>query len=209
MEKKSSCVKWLEIFSNFRNGSVMTEIIKNEEPFIREPYWFSPLYRDDFRLYRTFEIEGIKKPADYPLEGDGTLWDGICKDDVARKFLFIRAVDSPEDLKGSCGDISAEEKAAMEKVFRMLNLDGDINSWFDEYYPVAKELTEVALVGDPLSGALERGYRAELLILNLIGNFLGDQTTKEEWDAFLKEMIDKMFGPRGIPYVVFTIPFEV
>ena len=46
--------QWVEIFANFRKGSVLTEIIKEEEPFIREPYWLSPLFEEGYRRYHTF-----------------------------------------------------------------------------------------------------------------------------------------------------------
>ena len=63
--------QWVEIFANFRKGSVLTEIIKEEEPFIREPYWLSPLFEEDYRRYHTFEIEGISRGEQFPFEGDG------------------------------------------------------------------------------------------------------------------------------------------
>ena len=74
---------------------------------------------------------------------------------------------------------------------------------------MAKELTYAALLSDPMGKHLDRGYRCELIILNLINNYFGTKTTKEEWDAFYEEMILKMFGKRGIPYFVFTVDFEV
>ena len=201
--------QWVEIFANFRKGSVLTEIIKEEEPFIREPYWLSPLFEEDYRRYHTFEIEGISRGEQFPFEGDGPLWDGVCKDDISRKYLFMRVVDSPDALTGSAENLSQEEKAGMEQAYRMLNLDGDFESWYKEYYPVAKELTYAALLSDPMGKHLDRGYRCELIILNLINNYFGTKTTKEEWDAFYEEMILKMFGKRGIPYFVFTVDFEV
>lgn len=200
---------WLEVFANFRKGTILTEIIKDEEPFIREPYWLSPLHNENYRCYHTFELEGISRGEGFPFEGEGPLWDGVCKDDVSRKYLFVRAVDSPDALRGSAGNLTPVEKDGMERAYQMLNLDGNIESWFNEYYPVAKELTYAALLSDPGSKCLERGYRCELVILNLIHNYFGTQTAKEEWDDFYKEMIQKMFGQRGIPYFMFGVNFEV
>ncbi len=208
-ERTNNGSEWLNVFANFRGGTVLTEIIKEEEPFIREPYWLSPLHGEGYRLYHTFEIDGITRSDEFPIAGDGPLWDGVCKDDISRKYLFLRAVDTPEALKGDCSDISEEEKACMKQVFRMLNLDGDIESWYHEYYPVARELTYVTLLSDPMGKNMGRGFRAELVILSLVDNYLGEKTAAETWEAFFKEMIDRMFGPRGIPYVVFTVLFSV
>lgn len=208
-QKEGVCNYWMEIFANFRKGAILTEIIKNEEPFIKDPYWISPVYADDCRLYHTFELSGVTRGEYFPFEGDGPLWDGVCKDDASRKYLFIRVADHPEDLKGSCGDISAEEREGIEKAYKMLNLQGDIDAWFNEYYPVAKELSYAALLSDPMGRHLERGYRCELVILNLINNYRNIETSKEEWDVFYKEMIGKMFGDRGIPFFMFGVDFEV
>lgn len=209
MSEHLSCGKqWLDTFANFRKGSLLTEIIKLEDPYIREPYWISPLYDDDYRLYHTFDLEGITR-GEFPLAGDGPLWDGVCKDDVSRKYLFVRALDTPNQLKGGCPDISQTEKEQMAKVFKMLNLDGDLESWYTKYYPVARDLTWTMLTGDPMAQYLERGYRTELIYLTVIDNFYGNPTSVEEWDAFYNQMIDEMFGPRGIPYVIFTVPFQV
>ncbi|MBQ6809853.1 MAG: hypothetical protein IJO94_00435, partial [Firmicutes bacterium] len=156
--------------------------------------------------------EGITNGDNFPLKGEGPLWDGVCKDESSRKFLFVRVVDSPEDLKGSCPeDFSEEEKEGVKQAFRMLNLGSevDIDVWFNEYFPVAKELTYAALLSDPFGRYLDRGYRCELILLSLIGNYRNVETSKEEWDAFYKEMVAKMFGDRGMPFFVFSVDFEV
>lgn len=212
MSQNNSCNYWMEIFANFRKGTILNEIIKAEEPFVKNPYWISPVYADDCRLYHTFEVDGITNGEKFPLKGEGPLWDGVCKDESSRKYLFIRVVDSPEDLKGSCPeDFSEEEREGMKQAFRMLNLGAgvDINTWFNEYFPVAKELTYAALLSDPFGRYLDRGYRCELILLSLIGNYRNVETSKAEWDAFYKEMVSKMFGDRGMPFFVFSVGFEV
>ena len=209
-QKETACNYWMEIFANFRKGTILTDFIKEEEPFIKEPYWISPVYADGCRLYHTFEIEGISRGNGFPFPGDGPLWDGVCKDDASRKFLLLRVADSPECLKGSCGDISEEEKAGIEKAYKMLNLNDDrMDVWLNEYYPVAKQLSYAALLSDPMGRYLERGYRCEFVILNLINNYRNVMTSKECWDEFYKEMIAKMFGDRGIPFFMFGVNFEV
>ena len=200
---------WLEVFANFREGALLTEAIKEKEPFVRSPRWLSPLYAEGYRCYRTFETEGLCAPPSFPLPGKAPLWDGICLDEVTRKYLFVRAVDSPAELKGCWENISAEEKAGVEKAFQMLNLDGDPESWYREYGPFARDLAHVALLSDPAGGYLPRGYRGELIVLNLIRNYCGTMTDKKTWDAFYTELIGKMFGPRGLPYVVFLVDFEL
>lgn len=212
LSQNNQCNYWMEIFANFRKGTILNEIIKAEEPFVKNPYWISPVYADGCRLYHTFEIDGIVNGENFPLKGEGPLWDGVCKDESSRKYLFIRVVDSPEDLKGSCPeDFSEEEREGMKQAFRMLNLssDVDIDVWFNEYFPVAKELTYAALLSDPFGRYLDRGYRCELILLSLIGNYRNVETSKAEWDAFYKEMVSKMFGDRGMPFFVFSVDFEV
>lgn len=201
--------RWLNIFANFRGGSVLTQMIKEKEPFIREPYWLSPRYDEDYRRYHTFEIEGISRGEGFPFDGEGPLWDGVCKDDASRKYLFVRAVDSPEALKGGAENLSDVELEGMKRAYQMLNLNADFESWHREYYPVAKELTYAALLSDPRGNHLKQGYRCELVILNLIHNYFGVETALEEWDAFYQEMASKMFGDRGLPYFVFGVDFEV
>ena len=200
---------WLEVFANFRDGLVLTENVKEEEPFVRELEWLSPLHEEGYRRYHSFEIEGIRRGEQFAPEGDGPLWDGVAKDVITRKYLFLRATDDPMSLKGDNPEISDAEKECMLKVFKMLNLDGDIETWYHDYYPVARELTYVTLLSDPLAGNLGRGYRCELVLVSFVNNRRGVMTTKEEWQSFYEEMIGKMFGPRGIPYVVFTVYFEV
>ena len=206
-EKKES--HWLDIFANFRNGAFLTEIIREAEPFIREPKWISPVHDDQYRRYHTYDLKEIRRGEGPFLDGEGPLWDGICKDESSRKILFVRELSSPSQICGDGGELSSEEKAAMEKVFRQLNCEGDLESWFHEYYPLASELTHVGLVGDPFNSLLERGYRCELILLNLIDDYLGTPTSGEDWDEFYKTMNSKMFGERGLPYVIFPIAFQI
>jgi hypothetical protein len=56
---------------------------------------------------------------------------------------------------------------------------------------------------------MEKGFRGELIFMNIIDNYLGVKTTQEQWDVFYKEMIAKMFGARGLPYVVFSVDLKV
>lgn len=204
MEKRNH---WLEVFANFREGALLIEAIKAKEPFVRSPQWISPLYSDGYRCYRTFEIEGLCPPLSFPLPGKAPLWDGVCFDKTSGKYLFVRIADSPAELRGCCENISVREKAAMEKAFGMLNLNGDPESWYREYYPFARDLTHVTLLSDPAGGYLPQGCRGELVILNQIRNYCGAMTGKETWDDFYTEMSERMFGPRGLPYVVFLVDF--
>jgi hypothetical protein len=208
-QEKEQVTHWLKVFANFRNGSALSDIIKMEESFIKDPYWLSPLYQDGYRRYHTFELDGVIKAEDFPFAGDGPLWDGICKDNASRKLLFVMAQDNPEVLKGDCGDISAEEEAAVAKVYEMLHLDSNLDIWYHEFYPVAKAIAFVTLLGSPFGHCLEQGFRSELIFMNIVNNFLGVKTTQAEWNHFYDELIGKMFGQRGMPYVSFTVNFEV
>lgn len=200
---------WLEVFANFRKGSALSEIIKLEESFIKTPYWISPLYQENYRRYHTFDLEGIERAEDFPFTNEGPLWDGICKDDASRKYLFVLAQDTPDALQGDCGDISAVEKEGIAKVYQMLNLDADLNAWYHQYYPLAKALAYVTLLATPFGHCMDRGYRGELILMNIVNNFLGVETTQAKWDDFYREMSTKMFGARGLPYIVFIVDLEV
>lgn len=210
MASSNECNYWMEIFANFRKGAVLNEVIKARETFIKSPYWVSPVYADGCRRYHTFELEEFTNKKSFPLKGDGPLWDGVCKDEASRKYLFVHVVDSPTDLKGRCPQgMSEDEREGILQAYRMLNIQADSSSWFCEYFPVAKELSYVALLSDPRGGYLERGYRCELVLLSLIGNYRNVETTAEEWDAFYREMGEEMFGDRGIPFFIVPAYFEV
>lgn len=200
---------WLEVFANFRKGGALSEIIKMEEAFVKSPYWISPLYHEDYRRYHCFELPGITRAADFSLAGDGPLWNGICKDDASRKFLFVLALDDPAALKGDGGTLPEAEREAMARVHRMLNLDSDLDVWVHEYYPLAKALTYVALLAPPFGNCTERGYRAELILLDIVNNYLGVETSPAAWDGFYREMTEQMFGARGIPHLLFRVDLEV
>lgn len=208
-QKKAQVNPWLEVFANFRNGSALTDLIKMEESFIKDPHWLSPLHEEGYRCYHTFELAGITRAADFPFADKGPLWDGVCKDNASRKFLFVMAQDHPEALKGDCGEITEGEKAAVAKVYERLNVNSDLGVWYHEYYPAAKAIAFVTLLGSPFGHCLERGFRSELIFMNLVNNYLGVKTNQAEWDAFYKEMIDQMFGQRGMPHVCFTVDLEV
>lgn len=210
-QEKEQVIAWLKVFANFRNGVALTEIIKMEESFIKEPHWLSPLHGEEYRFYHSFELAGICRGEEFPFTDEGPLWDGICKDDASRKFLFVMAQDTPEALKGDCGDIPEREKAAVANVFKMLHLeaDGDLNAWYHEYYPAARALAFVTMLSNPFGHCMEKGFRGELIFMNIVDNYLGVKTTQEQWDVFYKEMIAKMFGARGLPYVVFSVDLKV
>lgn len=202
-------IQWLQVFANFRSGCALSEIIKMEESFIKEPRWISPLYSEGYRLYHSFDLDGINRADDYPFAGEGPLWDGICKDDASRKILFVKAQDTPDALKGDCGGISEQEKTAISSVYKMFNLDGDLDAWYHEYYPAAKAIVFVTMLGSPFGHCMEKGFRGELIFLNIVDNYLGVKTTQAEWDDFYRKMIARMFGSRGLPYVVFTVDLKV
>lgn len=210
MVSSNECNYWMEIFANFRKGAVLNEVIKEKEAFIKSPRWISPVYADGCRRYHTFELDGLNNGEAFPLKGEGPLWDGVCKDDASRKYLFIHVVDSPADLKGKCpDDMSEEEKDGILRAYRMLNITVDSDCWFYEYFPVAKELSYAALLSDPRGGYLERGYRCELVLLSLVGNYRNVETTAAEWNVFYEEIARKMFGDRGIPFFMIPVCFEV
>ncbi|KAF5028501.1 hypothetical protein DSECCO2_658370 [anaerobic digester metagenome] len=208
-QEKEQVIAWLKVFANFRNGVALTEIIKMEESFIKDPHWLSPLHGEEYRLYHSFEREEISRAEDFPFTGEGPLWDGICKDDASRKILFVMGQDTPEALKGNGGDIPEPEKAAIANVFKMLRLDGDLDAWYHEYYPAARALAFVTMLSSPFGHCMERGYRGELILMNIVDNYLGVKTSAAQWDAFYKEMIAKMFGERGLPYGIFTVDLQV
>ena len=210
MEQRNHHINhWLDVFANFRKGGALSEIIKMEESFIKSPYWISPLYHEDYRRYHCFELPGISRSEDFPFDGEGPLWNGICKDDASRKFLFVLAQDDPAVLKGGGGALPEAEREAMARVHRMLNLDSDLDAWFYEYYPLARALTYIALLAPPFGKCTEGGYRAELILLNIVNNYLGAETTPTAWDEFYREMAERMFGARGIPHLLFRVDLEV
>lgn len=208
-QEKEQVILWLKVFANFRGGTVLTEIIKMEESFIKEPRWLSPLHAEEYRRYHSFELEGVSRGKEFPFADPGPLWDGICKDDASRKILFVLAQDTPEALKGDGGAISAEEKAAFVQVYKMFRLDGDLDAWYHEYYPAAKALVFVAMLGGAFGGCLENGYRGELVLLNIVDNYLGVKTPQPQWTAFYEELAARMFGTRGLPFGVFSVDLQV
>lgn len=210
MDSIMECNYWMEIFANFRKGAVLNEVIKTKEPFIREPRWISPIYADDCRLYRAFDLDGFAHKEDFPLQGQEPIWDGICKDEASRKYLFVHTVDSPKELMGASPDTMTEgDREGFLRAARMLNLSGNIENWFRDYYPLAKELSYVALLSDPTGRHMERGYRCELVLLSLVGNYRNVETTREEWEAFYQRLGEEMFGDRGMPFFVVPVCFEV
>lgn len=201
---------WLNVLSNFREGELLLTAIKEKEPFLRYPKIVSPLAADSYRRYTTFEIDGIQQPPLLSENMEALFWDGVILDQATRKFLFLAAFSSPDEIKKRYPNQSLQMEAFIEKSFSAYNAKGRLPCWLRDYIGVAFPMAVVQSLNDPHNGCFTKGYRGELFFLFLADDYTATSVPSAVWQSFEQEMWRRMMGegstaPRGIFSSVFSV----
>lgn len=197
---------WMQTLIQTEYVQTLNKAIQNEDNSIGLIEWKSPL-PDDYKEFKTNEIDELMKADLSFWPGHGPQWDAVGVDENGCVIL-VEAKGHVNETHTKCTASSPNSiqkiKVSMKEIHNKLAPLNRYNekAWFSEYYQMGNRLTF-------LNKLTEQGFKVKLVLLNIVKDPTHIKTCEEKWTNHYKEVFEKMIGQEEAPKNAIVVNLKV